>query len=359
MTNRYTQIFPMMPRLIAIIFLLGFIVGCGQQPLPPATPPPAIIHILNWDTYIDPALLDAFTAETGIAIAYHTYGNNDEAYTLLTTSGQSYDLVIISDLLVDRLIREQRLAVLNHERLTNLSHLDPALNRLAADPINRFCVPYLWGVLGFGYHQSAHNQPITSWNDAFDPAHTSRIVMLDDARYSLGLVLIALGYSPNTTDPAAIGAARDWLRARAGRITRFAADDGQAMLARGEAEIVIEWSGDILQVASTDADIRFEIPAEGSIFSADSMCIPFDARNQRGGGGFIDFILTAEHGAALANKTRYISPNRAAFSLLDADLQRLIRRYQALEREGRLFRLVDVDPRVREFYRAAWAEVRR
>lgn len=193
----------------------------------------------------------------------------------------------------------------------------------------------------------------------FDPARSNRVVMIDDARFGLGLALIKLGFSPNTSDPAAIGAARDWLRTQAGRIFRFAGDDRQTFLASGEADVVIEWSGDILQVASTDSDIRFEIPVEGAIFAADNMCVLANAANQSAAEQFINFILTAEHGAALANKTRYISPNRAAFDRLDSDLQRLIRRYQALELEGRLFRLVDVDSATYELYRAAWAEVRR
>lgn len=349
----------MKSRFIKLLFLSWILISCASPPPPPALPPPALLRILNWDTYIDPALLDAFTDETGIGIVYHTYSNNEELYNILTTVKEPYDVVIVSDVLIDRLRREQRLAVLNRSRIPNLANLDPAFNRIASDPINRFCVPYLWGVLGFGYRQSTQRQPIASWDDVFDPARSNRVVMIDDARFGLGLALIKLGFSPNTSDPAAIGAARDWLRSHAGRIVRFAGDDGQTFLASGEADIAIEWSGDILQIASIDPDIQFEIPAEGAIFVADHMCVLADAANHAAAEQFINFILTAEHGAALANKTRYISPNRAAFDRLDDDLRRLIQRYQALEQEGRLLRLVDIDSATYELYRAAWAEVRR
>ncbi|WP_322493613.1 spermidine/putrescine ABC transporter substrate-binding protein [Chloroflexus sp.] len=349
----------MTSRLVKLLLVSWIMIGCAAPPPPPASPPPALLRILNWDTYIDPTSLDAFTGETGIAIVYHTYSNNEELYNLLTTANEPYDLVIVSDILVDRLIREQRLAVLNRGRIPNLANLDPAFNRIASDPVNRFCVPYLWGVLGFGYRQSAQRQPITSWDDVFDPARSNRVVMIDDPRFGLGLALIKLEYSPNTSDPSAIGAARDWLRTHAGRIIRFAGDDGQTFLANGEADVVIEWSGDILQLASIDPDIRFEIPAEGAIFAADNMCVLANAANHAVAEQFINFLLTGEHGAALANKTCYISPNRAAFDRLDNELQHLIQRYQALEQEGRLFRLVDVDSATYELYRAAWAEVRR
>ncbi|WP_322489108.1 extracellular solute-binding protein [Chloroflexus sp.] len=112
--------------------------------------------------------------------------------------------------------------------------------------------------------------------------------MIDDPRFGLGLALIKLEYSPNTSDPAAIGAARDWLRAHAGRIIRFAGDDGQTFLANSEADVVIEGSGDILQVASIDPDIRFEIPAKGAIFAADNMCVLTDAAHHAAAEQFIN-----------------------------------------------------------------------
>ncbi len=350
---------PMKSRFIKLLFLSWMLIGCASPPSPLVSPTPALLRILNRDIYIDPALLDAFTDETGIVIVYHTYSNNEELYNILTTVKEPYDLVIVSDVLIDRLLREQRLAVLNRGRIPNLANLAPAFNRIASDPVNRFCVPYLWGVLGFGYRQSAQRQSMTSWDDVFDPARSNRVVMVDDARFGIGLALIKIGFSPNTSDPAAIGAARDWLRSHAGRIFRFAGNDGQTFLASNEADVAIEWSGDILQIASIDSDIQFEIPAEGAIFAADSMCVLANAANQAAAEQFINFILTTEHGAALANKTRYISPNRAAFDRLDDDLRRLIQRYQALEQEGRLFRLVNVDSATNELYRAAWAEVRR
>ncbi len=337
------------------------LIGCAAPPAPPTpTVSPSGLRILNWDTYIDPALLEQFTAETGIEIVYDTYASTEEAYAALTTSNRRYDLVIIADRLIDRLRREQRLAALNHEQIPHLANLDPSFDSIALiDPGYRFCVPYLWGVLGWGYRASIADRPLQSWEDVFDPTRNLRLAALDDERFSLGLALIALGFSPNTTDPAIIGAARDWFRARSANITHFAADDGQSMLARQEVDVAIEWSGDILQMQREHLDMRFTLPAEGSIFSSDSMCVPATAINQEAAEQFINFILAPEPAAALARFTRYGTPNRAAWPLLDADLLAIIQQHQRLAQAGRLFQLVDVEPAVRELYRSAWAEVRR
>lgn len=349
----------MLPRLTSAILLCCILIGCTIPPSPPSLPSSLpVLHVLNRETSIDHALLVQFTAETGVDIAYHTYRSSEEAYNLLTTSKQGYDLIIVSDELAERLRREQRLAVLNHERITHLNNIDPVFARSSIDPGYRFCVPYLWRIVGLGYRYSAIGREIESLAAAFDLAQIKRMALIDDARVSLGLVLIMLGYSPNTSDPVAIGAARDWLLTVRPYIQHLAANDGQDMLQQDRVDIVVEWSGDLLQVARTDDNLRFAIPQEGSLFTVDSMCIPTGSAQQAAAEQFIDFILDAENGAALANTTRYGIPNQAAWPLLDAELQAQIQHQQILEQRGLLFRLIDVDPAVRELYRAAWIEVR-
>lgn len=349
----------MLPRLTYAILLYYILIGCTIPLSPPSPPPPLpVLYILNQETSIDHALLMQFTAENGVDIAYHTYRNSEEAYNLLTTSKQSYDLIIVSDELAERLRREQRLAVLNRERFTHLNNIDPAFARSSVDPGYRFCVPYLWRIVGLGYRHSAIGREVESLAAAFELTQIKRMALIDDARVSLGLVLIMLGYSPNTSDPVAIGTARDWLRTVRPYIQHLAANDGQDMLQQDRVDIAAEWSGDLLQVARTDDDLRFAIPQEGSLFTLDSMCIPTGSVQQATAEQFIDFILEAENGAALANTTRYGTPNQAAWPLLDAELQAQMQHQQTLEQRGLLFRLIDVDPAIRELYHEAWIEVR-
>lgn len=194
--------------------------------------------------------------------------------------------------MAERLRREQRLAVLNRERITYLNNIDPVFARSSIDPGYRFCVPYLWRIVGPGYRYATIDREIESLAAAFDLAQIKRMALIDDARVSLGLVLIMLGYSPNTSDPVAIGAARNWLLTVRPYIQHLAANDGQDMLQQDRVDIVVEWSGGLLQVARTDDNLRFAIPQEGSLFTVDSMCIPTGSAQQAAAEQFIDFILT-------------------------------------------------------------------
>lgn len=311
------------------------------------------------DSYSTSALpiFNTFSAETGVSITSHLYSTSEEAYRFLTTTDQAYDVIIVSDTLVHRLRREQRLAVLNHAQLPNLVHLDPMFARSNGDPDYRFCVPYRWSVLGFGYRQSATGRAINNWDDVFDPAYTDRIGVPDEVRLSIGMALIKSGFSPNSSDPAAIAAARNWWLSVANQINRFTASNEQELLQRDELDIVVARSGDILQIARDDADIRFTIPEEGSILITDSLCVPANAVHQSIAEQLINFVLTPEHSAALANMSRYGTPNQAALPLIDAELRASLNQYIAQEQAGLLFHLTDVAPAVLELYRTAWTEV--
>ncbi len=311
------------------------------------------------DSYSTSALpiFNTFSAETGVSITSHLYSTSEEAYRFLTTTDQAYDVIIVSDTLVHRLRREQRLAVLNHAQLPNLVHLDPMFARSNGDPDYRFCIPYRWSVLGFGYRQSATGRAINNWDDVFDPAYPDRIGVPDEVRLSIGMALIKSGFSPNSSDPAAIAAARNWWLSVANQINRFTASNEQELLQRDELDIVVARSGDILQIARDDADIRFTIPEEGSILITDSLCVPANAVHQSIAEQLINFVLTPEHSAALANMSRYGTPNQAALPLIDAELRASLNQYIAQEQAGLLFHLTDVDPAVLELYRAAWTEV--
>jgi spermidine/putrescine transport system substrate-binding protein len=173
----------------------------------------------------------------------------------------------------------------------------------------------------------------------------------------MGMALIKSGFSPNSSDPAAIAAARNWWLGVANQINRFTAGNEQELLQRDELDIVVARSGDILQIAHENSDIRFTVPEEGSILLTDSLCVPANVVHQSTAEQFINFVLTPEHSAALVNMSRYGTPNQAALPLIDAELRASLAQYIAQEQAGLLFHLTDVAPAVLELYRTAWTEV--
>jgi spermidine/putrescine transport system substrate-binding protein len=344
--------------------LLIFLVGCQttgdspdsptSAPIPPAAP--RALNIYNWDTYIDPAILDDFAAEFDVVVTYDIFENSEELLQRIRLDPAAYDLIVPTDYAVAQLRQEQLLGVLNRQHIPNFNNIDATFLNPPFDPGNRHCIPYLWGTMGVGYDAARIGRSINSWTDFFSPEFHGRIALMDSMRTTMGLVLLHLGYSPNTSNPLEIDAARDFLIELNEHVVAYAPDDGQDMLLDGSADLVIEWSGDILQLMEDNETVRYLIPIEGSIIWTDSICLTAGASNPSMAEAFINYLLRPEVGAALAEYTRYASPNQAAQRLVNPQDLSNPAIYPSLAARQHLYSLDDIGGAL-ALYEAAWAAV--
>ena len=130
-----------------------------------------------------------------------------------------------------------------------------------------------------------------------------------------------MGHPLNVSDPKIIKEAARLLINQKPNIKVFASDNGQDLLLSGEVDITMEWNGDILQVMEEDPDLSYVVPKEGSVVWEDTLVIPNGAPHPTNAHEFINFILEAENGAAIADFIQYATPNAAA-KLLMSDTYR-------------------------------------
>ena len=67
------------------------------------------INVYNWGDYIEPEVLDLFEQETGIKVIYETFETNEDMYAKIAMGGSSYDVIIPSDYMIERMIQENLL----------------------------------------------------------------------------------------------------------------------------------------------------------------------------------------------------------------------------------------------------------
>lgn len=108
-------------------------------------------------------------------------------------------------------------------------------------------------------------------------------------------------------------------------------------------------------LAERRPDLRYVVPAEGSVFATDSLCIPKSSRNKLLAERFIDFVLEAENGAQLSRELLYPTPNVAAQPLLPPAAR--ARQIPSDDTNHRLFPLIDVGTTVLSLYDAAWERI--
>ena len=114
-----------------------------------------VVNVYNWSDYIDPAMLEKFTAETGIKVNYDVFDSNEVLETKLLAGNTGYDVVVPSASFMERQIKAGVFRKLDRSKLPNWSNLDTEiLQRVALhDPGNEHSVNHMWGTDGIGYNE--------------------------------------------------------------------------------------------------------------------------------------------------------------------------------------------------------------
>jgi len=278
----------------------------------------AKLNFYNYDTYIGETTLDDFKDASGIAVKMDLYADNDELFAKLKEGNPGYDVIVPSNDFVERFLAADKLLPLDHGLIPNIANVESVFMDAAFDPGRKYSLTYMWGTQGIGYRKSKVSSVPDSWKTVLDSdEYSGRIALLSEG--VLEVALKYLGYSYNDVDPAHIKQAEELLIKQKPHIKTFAEDNGQDLLASGEVDLTMEWNGDILQVMEEDDDISYVVPKEGSNVWQDCLCIPTGAPHPENAHKFINYILDAKAGAAIAEFIYYATPNKAARALLGDD----------------------------------------
>jgi len=270
------------------------------------------LRVFSFSEYFENRLiLNDFEKLHQTKVILETYTSNEQLYDALL-SGRAFDIIVPTDYMVTQLSNEGRLSAINRSRIPNYSMIDIRFSEMDYDYGNRFSIPYFWGVIGLMYdNQYIYNPPL-SWAAVFDTSEIIRarynLALLDDPRMSLGISLISIGFNPNTTNESEIAAATDKLIHMAPFLRGLQSDGLDVLINDGTLNVALNWSGNAALTASKNSSIRFSMPAEGSIFFVDNLCIPANANNPEGAHQFMDYLLDPKIAAKLTNTNYYPNP---------------------------------------------------
>lgn len=290
-----------------------------------------IVNVYNWSDYIDPAVLEAFTRETGIKVRYDVFDSNDTLETKLLAGRSGYDVVVPSANFLERQIKAGVFLPLDKAKLPNLVNMWPEIERRVAtyDPGSRYSVNYMWGTVGIGYNAGKVREilgpeaRIDSWDTVFKPENLARfkdcgVYMLDSSEDILAAALNYLGLDPNSTKAAELERAAAQLEAVRPFVRKFHSSEYLNALAGGEICLVVGFSGDIKQAqkraaeAKNGVDIGYAIPREGAQMFFDNLAIPKDARNVSEALAFINYLQQPQVAAQNTNFLSYANGNLAS-----------------------------------------------
>ncbi len=281
----------------------------------------AKLNFFNWDEYIGDTTLDDFKKATGITVNMSLFDSNDTLFAKLKAGNPGYDVIVPTNDYIQRMVAANMLMPLDHAKIPNIKNINPMFLNPDYDPGRKYSLPYTWLSLGIGYRKSKMKNGMIpdSWKYIFDSdVFKKRVTALGESADLIRCCGKYLGYPLNNIPDDGLAKIEDMLmkQVKAGNLLKFTGDEGDQLLANGDADVVMEYCGDIAQKAKDDPDLDFVIPKEGSELSSDTLAIPTGAPRPDNAHKFINFIFDAQAGAEISKTILYPTPNDAAKALM-------------------------------------------
>ena len=312
---------------VALIILPLLLTACGEEGVSGGT---KTLYVYNWGEYISDGsegCLDSNEAfeqwyfETygeRVKVNYSTFSSNESLYAKLSSGSVSYDVVVPSDYMIERLIAEDLLAPLNYDNIPEVTNILPEFWGETSvhsdhDPGNVYSVPYLYGMIGIIYNTTmvAEDDPsLGSWKLMWDEKHAGNILQFNNSRDAFGSAQYFLGLDVNSDSEEEWRKALDKLKEQKPILQGYVMDEIFNKMENGSAGIAAYYAGDYLSMYENNNDLEFFYPEEGTNLYVDAMCIPKSSKNKELAERYINFMLMEEPAIANAEYTYYASPNR-------------------------------------------------
>lgn len=293
--------------------------GCTQEK--------TVLHVYNWEDYINPELIEQFENENNCKVYVTTFDSNESMLSKLLVGVTGYDIIFPSSYVIPLLIENNLIQKIDITLLPNVTNnFDNTYLKFINDPNMTYSVPYAFSMTGLAYLKNKMPKNFIhhdSMEIIKDPAFKGRICLLNDMREIIGIALKHNGYSLNSTNcvelEKALNTAIEWKK----HVVKLDNEQYKTGLASGEFLCVMGYNSDILQIMeeNNEKDLYFFIPENGSSCCFDEMVIPKGAKNVALAHKFINFLYDAKNAAKNINYIYTILPNKGMIPLLDNELR--------------------------------------
>ena len=314
--------------LLIVLMLLPTvgIFGCAEEQTEKT-----VLRVCNCEDYIDEDLLDEFEAEyPNIEVVYSTYGTNENLYNELVINPNSYDLVVPSEYMIEKLAVEGRIQKLDFAKIANYEdNISPFIkDRLKGITLKNgslydYMVGYMWGTMGWVYNtETVSVDDVKNWHSPFENPKLAKKITIKDAVRDSYLVGLAMTYEDelyqnagnnekiteilNRTDKKAIDEVGTMLTSLKPMLYGFEVDSGKNDIILGRIDAYVAWSGDAayaIDVAAGEYEeeqvetlraLSYYVPEEGSNIWFDGFVMPSGSKNHDAVYKFLEFITRPE-----------------------------------------------------------------
>ena len=271
------------------------------------------INVYNAAEYMDESTIKDFEKQFKIKVNYSEFESNEDMYTEIIKSPTKYDVLIPSDYMIDRLIKENRVEKFNKTNVPNISNIATEYLNPDYDKQNEYVVPYMTGTIGILYNKKLVKEEVDSWNILWDSKYKGQIWMWDSMRDVIGVSLKRLGYSMNSNDNNELNEAKKALISQLSLLRGYSEEESRDAMIADEGALALVYSGEAKFAMDQNPNLDYVIPKEGSNKFVDGFVIVKGTRHKEAAEKFINFMCGSNIAVRNMTTTGYTSPIKGAW----------------------------------------------
>lgn len=311
----------------ALTVLIFSVLMCASQAF--ANQP--VLHVANWNDYIDPEVISLFERQNGVTVQYTTYASNEEAEALLNGDAP-LDVMVSAYEMVPRYIQGGKLKAIGAKDMAAFQQADTrVMARLASKDTKRlYAVPYLWGNIGIAMNRQKVEQLLggpapESWALLFEKQYVDKlkscgVSILDSKTDVSSIYMNYRGMSMVDLSPMRTEKLMGKLDDVSKGYTYIDSEKYVEDLASGNLCLAMSWVGDAIAAKEAGQPIEFFVPKEGSVTFMDVLVVAERSQQAELGKKFIEFVTQKDNAKRISQYTYYMTPNAKAHEevVLDA-----------------------------------------
>ena len=318
----------------------------------------------EFESYFNKYLSQKYNGVT-VKVNYSTYPTNEDMYSKLKNGATSYDIIIPSDYMIERLIAENMLYkfdVANDPILTNYQYIIDSFKNPYYDPDACYSVPYTYGMVGIIYNKTmvdAEDIAEKSWGLLWNEKYSGKILQFNNPRDAFATAMFWKGLYINSEKPEVWDETLELLKEQKPILQGYVSDEIFDKMRGESAAIAPYYVGDFLTMAESQENLGFYFPKEGTNYFVDAMCIPITAKHPSIAKEYINFMLSEDAAIANAEYLGYASPHSLVVN--DPDYKAYMEEYSYVGDNGETAYdlLYDNDPNtVNAYYNSLYSNIK-
>ena len=260
------------------------------------------VNVYNWGDYISDGsdgCMDAvkeFEKLTGARVNYSNFESNENMYSKLIGGGVSYDVVVPSDYMIERLIDEGLLLELDYNNIPNYDkYIRDDCRNLYFDPEQKYSVCFMTCNTALIYNTKLVKEKPDSWNVLWDEQYRDKVLMFNNSRDAFAIAQFVLGQDVNSTNEQDWVEAAELLAQQKDKVNPvYVMDEVFNLMESGEYAFATYYAGDYELMIENNPDLDYCFPKEGVNYFCDGLCVPTCSQNKKGAEAFINFMMEPE-----------------------------------------------------------------